>query len=733
MSNATSDASSSTFGTSDVIIILASVAVSVIYLFRNSLFGSKESDTKPSLATNQNSALAPKKKNRNFIEKMEEAKKNAVIFFGSQTGTAEDLAARLAKEGEQRYGLHCLVVDPEECDMELIDQLPEDKIAFFIAATYGEGEPTDNITDFITLLNDEEPEFSNGADPDGDGHPLKNLNYVVFGLGNKTYEYYNAIGRLIDSKLTNYGAKRIGERGEGDDDASMEEDFLAWKDDMWKAVCETMGLDQSNKGDQVVTFTYKITEHEEKAAPSKVYQGELSDRADSVKSSYDSKNPYLAPIKLTRELFQTSDRSCIHAEVDIKGTGMSYETGDHLGIFPVNSDVEVTRLAKTLGLIRDNKLDKVITVESVDTDAARKHPFPVPTTYRVMLRHYLDICALPSRQFFSDLASLANNEPVKKYLKHLGEDKDFYHSEVVVPCHNLGEMLEILEKVQDAIPVDQRMEIPIPLLIEGLGRLQPRYYSISSSGSVYPDTVHITAAVLQYQTPAHPDRVKYGVATNYLYSIHRHMEGTAIEEIAENKPFPTYYIHGVHDQQVVEANTNDSQLLIKVPAYIRKSNFRLPTDSKKPVIMIGPGTGIAPFRGFVQERIYQVEQGKEVGPNMLFFGCRRRDEDFLYVNEWESMFQKLPNSEFITAYSREQEYKVYVQHKLKERQEQIWNLIKNEGAYLYVCGDAKNMAKDVHKVIVETAMEVGGLEEEQANEYVKTLRTGGRYQEDVWA
>ncbi|ORX94684.1 NADPH-dependent cytochrome P450 oxidoreductase [Basidiobolus meristosporus CBS 931.73] len=728
MSDATPDSS---FGTSDVVIILVTVALSVAYLFRKSLFSPKaEARKEPSLVPSQGAKIAPKK-NRNFIEKMNETDKNAVIFFGSQTGTAEDLAARLAKEGEQRYGLRCLVLDPEDCDMELLDQLPSDKIAFFVAATYGEGEPTDNAAQFFELLSEEEPEFSNGADPEGDGKPLKNLKYVVFGLGNKTYEFFNAIGRLIDSKLTDLGAQRIGERGEGDDDASMEEYFLAWKDPMWKEVCEVMGLHQTTQGEQAVTFTYKLSEHDEKVPPSKVYCGELSERPDSEASSYDAKNPYLAPIKLTRELFNESDGSCIHAEVDIKGTGMSYETGDHLGIFPVNSDAEVIRLAKTLGLLKDNKLDKVITVENVDANATKRYPFPVPTTYRVMFRHYLDICALPSRQFFSDLATLANNEPSKAYLKKLGEDKDFYHEEVVVPCHNVGEMLERLEEAQASIPEGERMTVPIPLLIEGLGRLQPRYYSISSSGTVHPDTVHITAVVLRYQTPSHPDRIRYGVATNYLYSIHRHMEGTAIEE--SNKPFPSYYIHGVHDQEVVEAATNDANLLIKVPSFVRKSNFRLPTDSRKPVIMIGPGTGVAPFRGFVQERVYQAEQGKDVGPTMLFFGCRRRDEDFLYADEWDAMFQKLPNSEMITAFSREQEHKIYVQHRLKERQSQVWNLIHNEGGYVYVCGDAKRMAKDVHKVIVDMAVESGAFGEEEANEYVKKLRTGGRYQEDVWA
>ncbi|KAK9765095.1 hypothetical protein K7432_006850 [Basidiobolus ranarum] len=720
-----------TLGTSDVIIVLVAL-MSMLYLFRDTLLGSKPLEVKPVSISNINTVKAPKKC-RNFITKMDELDKNAVLFFGSQTGTAEDLATRLAKEGEQRYGLRCMIADPEEYDMKYLDQLPADKIAFFVVATYGEGEPTDNATELFNLLQEEDPKFSKGADPQGDGVPLKHLNYVVFGLGNTTYEFYNAVARFIDTKLSQLGAQRIGERGEGDDDGSMEEDFLTWKDGMWKELCETMNFDQTSQGDQTVSFTYQVIEHDEKTNPTRVYHGELSKLDNANQPSYDAKNPHMTPIKLTRELFKSSDRSCIHAEFDIKAAGMSYETGDHLGIFPVNSDIEVIRLAKTLGLMKSGKLDQIITVENVDKSANKKHPFPVPTTYRAMLRHYLDISALPSRQFLSDLASLATNEPVKAYLKQLGEDKEFYHSEVVVPCHNVGSILEHLEEIQADIPEGDRLKVPIPLLIEGLGRLQPRYYSISSSGSLYPDTVHITAAVLRYTIPTLPDNIRYGVATNYLYSIHRHMEGTATKEAVESKPFPTYYIHGVHNQKSVEIKDENPQLLIKVPAFIRKSNFRLPKDSQKPVIMVGPGTGIAPFRGFIQERVYQAEQGKQMGSTLLFYGCRHREEDFLYVDEWESMFQKLPNSELITAFSREQQHKIYVQHKLKEHQEQVWNLIHNEDCYFYVCGDAKNMAKDVQKAIAEMAVQLGNMEEDQANNYVKQLRIEGRYQEDVWA
>jgi len=186
-----------------------------------------------------------------------------VIFYGSQTGTAEEYAIRLAKEAKSKFGLTSLVCDPEEYDFENLDEIPEDCAAFFVMATYGEGEPTDNAVQLMSNLTDESFEFSKGA------HRLDGLKYVVFSLGNKTYEHYNLIGRQVDAKLTEMGAIRIGERGEGDDDKSMEEDYLEWKDGMWEAFATAMGVEEGQGGD---TADFAVSEVE-KVVPEKVYLG----------------------------------------------------------------------------------------------------------------------------------------------------------------------------------------------------------------------------------------------------------------------------------------------------------------------------------------------------------------------------------------------------------------------------------------------------------------------------
>lgn len=170
-----------------------------------------------------------------------------------------------------------MTADLEDYDMNLLDTLPSDHLAVFVLATYGEGEPTDNAVEFWEhmVAGEDVPDFSAGDYVDAE-KPLTNLHYVMFGLGNKTYEHYNSVCRRVDEKLEKLGASRIGERGEGDDDGSLEEDFLSWKDDMWKAVCDFLGIDflAGNSGPRQAT--YKIQEHtsEEAEGLKKVYYGE---------------------------------------------------------------------------------------------------------------------------------------------------------------------------------------------------------------------------------------------------------------------------------------------------------------------------------------------------------------------------------------------------------------------------------------------------------------------------
>jgi sulfite reductase (NADPH) flavoprotein alpha-component len=220
-----------------------------------------------------------------------------------------------------------------------------------------------------------------------------------------------------------------------------------------------------------------------------------------------------------------------------------------------------------------------------------------------------------------------------------------------------------------------------------LARLQPRLYSISSSPKVHPDEVHLTVATVRYESGG---RARKGVCSTFL---------------AERAEPPT-----------------------PVPVFVQRSHgFRLPSDGARPVIMIGPGTGVAPFRAFLEERRALGAKGR----NWLFFGDQQRECDFLYRPELEAMLAEGSLARLETAFSRDQPEKIYVQHQMLEQTAEFWRWLE-AGAHVYVCGDAKRMAKDVDAALHQIVQRAGGQTMEQAADYVARMKTEKRYQRDVY-
>ena len=224
-------------------------------------------------------------------------------------------------------------------------------------------------------------------------------------------------------------------------------------------------------------------------------------------------------------------------------------------------------------------------------------------------------------------------------------------------------------------------------LIAPLRKLQPRLYSISSSPKAHPGEVHLTVGIVRYELKG---RACKGVCSTFL-------------------------------SDRVGASGS-------VPVFVHKSPaFRLPSDLSKPIIMVGPGTGIAPFRAFLEERRATGASGK----NWLFFGDQKSSSDFLYREEIQAMQEEGVLTHLDLAFSRDQAEKIYVQHRMVEKAEELWAWL-NEGAYFYVCGDAKRMAKDVDAALHQVAEVAGGITPEAASEFVKTLKTQKRYLRDVY-
>ncbi|KAF2829323.1 hypothetical protein CC86DRAFT_286511 [Ophiobolus disseminans] len=691
--------------TLDIIVLAALLIGTVAYFTKGTYWGVYGDPYGNSLANANGAAKAGK--SRNIIEKMEQTDKNCVVFYGSQTGTAEDYASRLSKEGHSRFGLQTMVADLEEYDFENLDNFPDDKLAVFVLATYGEGEPTDNAVEFYEFIGSEDISFSEGGSMDD--KPLGKLNYVAFGLGNNTYEHYNSMVRNVDKYLTRLGATRLGAAGEGDDGAgTMEEDFLAWKEPMWAAVTEKMSLEEREAEYEPV---FEITEKSELSAEDDtVYLGEPNKNhlEGSQKGPFNANNPYIAPIIESYELFTTKERNCLHMEINIEGSNLSYTTGDHIAIWPNNAGREVDRLFKVLG--KDDKRHTVIAVKGLDPTA--KVPFPSPTTYDAALRFHVEIGAAVSRQLVSTIAQFAPNEDIKAEMVKLGGDKDYFKQQVADRNLNLAQLLEISGKGQIW------SKIPFSFIFEGLLKLQPRYYSISSSSHVQKNKISITAIVESLEKPGAPHVLK-GVTTNYLLALKQKQHG-------EPNPDP----HGLNYAITGPRNKYDG---IHVPVHVRHSNFKLPSDPSKPIVMVGPGTGVAPFRGFIQERAAQAKAGQNVGKTILFFGCRKQSEDFMYANEWKKYREDLGDKfEIHTAFSRDGPKKVYVQNKIEEYGEEVNKLLEQK-AYFYVCGDAAHMAREVNTLLGKIISKYRNVSETKGEEIVKAMRASNQYQEDVWS
>ncbi|ERL91636.1 NADPH--cytochrome P450 reductase isoform X2 [Dendroctonus ponderosae] len=667
-----SEAADSLFSMFDIVLLAIIIGAASWWLVKRNNRSIDSLSNIKSYSIQPTSIVIQSPTDNSFVKKLQSSGRSLVVFYGSQTGTGEEFAGRLAKEGV-RYRLKGMVADPEECDMEELVNLKNipNSLAVFCMATYGEGDPTDNAMEFYEWLQN------------GDAD-LTGLNYAIFGLGNKTYEHYNEVAIYLDKRLEELGATRVYELGLGDDDANIEDDFITWKDKFWPVVCDFFGIEST--GEDISMRQYRVEEYED--APDRVFSGEMA-RLHSLKNQrppYDAKNPYLSKILINRELFKGGERHCMHLEFDIEDSKMRYESGDHLAVYPINN----TELVEKIGKLCEKSLDTIFSLINTDEESSKKHPFPCPCSYRTALTHYLDITQNPRTHVLKELAEYCSDPAEKEKLKLMAstspEGKALYQKWINEDNRNIVHILEDLPSCKPALDH----------LCELLPRLQPRYYSISSSPKEHPNTVHVTAVLVEYQTPT--GRVNKGVATTWL---------------REKIPSP------------------DSATPLTVPIFIRKSQFRLPTKPQVPIIMVGPGTGVAPFRGFIQERNFTKVEGKQVGQTVLYFGCRKKDEDFLYQEE----FLKYQENGLLTlnvAFSREQAQKVYVTHLVEKDADTIWNIFEN-GGHLYICGDAKSMAVDVRNIILKIIQEKGSLTEEQAQVYYKKMETQKRISMDVWS
>jgi NADPH-ferrihemoprotein reductase len=646
------------------------------------------------------------------------------VYFGSQTGTAEEFAETLVEEG-RKFGFDATKVDLEDFEPDDIT-VPQGEggaaLHMFAVATYGEGEPTDNAIGFNKWLKD-----TDSADLSG------GVNFAVFGLGNTQYEHFNAMGRLVNKLLEERGGTRAYDYGEGDDDGTLEQDFETWRDGLWPALVKRFGGKEATRilgegvgGGEEWCPAYKVTWMEDTsrsgrdvdaiatAARERVIRQVVAgmavndpDRSVTRSSQhyfYARKVPVLANTELRGDGGTEADvdgnyGSTIQVDLQLSKAGpkgsapMTYRTADTLAVCCENDPVLVETLAQWQGYPLERYFLHQLDDPVARRTASYKPLFPTPCTVRHALAHYCDITSPVRKKMLPKLAQYATDPQERERLHFLAsqEGREEFMAWVSIPGRTIVEVLEKFPSVR----------VPFVSFLELVPRLMSRDYTISSSDKVHPDTCSITVKVVR--EPKEGDdssRKVFGVCSNFL--------------LREGK---------------------------SARVFVRPSTFTMPNKPSVPIILIGPGTGIAPMRAFLQERRHQRATlgASAVGDTDLFFGCRRRSEDFIYEDELMDYTRDGTLTNLHLAFSRDGSGSVagskrYVQHVMEEKPQaaRIWKLMSQQGAHIYVCGGTK-MGQQVKATVEKIIREQGRMSANKASAYVSGFQESGRYVQELWS
>lgn len=539
--------------------------------------------------------------------------KEVTILYGSQTGNARGLAKKSAQTLEAN-GYQVTVSAMSDFKPNNLKKLQN---LLIIASTHGEGDPPDNAISFHEFL------YSKRAPK------LEDLHFSVLALGDSSYEFFCQTGKDFDGRLEELGGTRLYPRF--DCDVDFDEPAAEWLEGVLASLGEAAGVTQAQAQTTV---------------------------NPAVESVYSRTNPFKAEVLENINLNgRGSNKETHHLEISLEGSGLTFEPGDALGIYPDNDPELVDLLIKELNMNPDEK----VTVKQGDvrtlSDALVSY-YEISVLTKPLLQKAAD---LTGNKELQDLLAPGKEEEVKAYIH--GRD--------------------LIDLVRDYTPWNVTAQEFVSILRKIPGRL----YSIASSLAANPDEVHLTIGAVRYD--AH-GRNRNGVCST-----------------------------------LVADRINPGDIL---NVYVQQNeNYKLPQNPETPIIMIGPGTGVAPFRAFMQER---EETGAE-GKSWLFFGDQHFVTDFLYQVEWQKWLQNGTLTKLDVAFSRDTNQKVYVQHRMHEQSKELFQWLQ-DGAVVYICGDEKHMAHDVHQTLIDIIEKEGSMSREQAEAYLADMQQQKRYQRDVY-
>ncbi|KML41145.1 assimilatory sulfite reductase (NADPH) flavoprotein subunit [Cytobacillus firmus] len=538
--------------------------------------------------------------------------KEVTILFGSQTGNAQNLAKKAGKTLEER-GFQVNVSAMSDFKP---NNLKKVKNLLIVVSTHGEGDPPDNALTFHEFIH-------------GKRAPkLEDFRYSVLALGDSSYEFFCQTGKDFDKRLEELGGTRITPRV--DCDLDFEEPAAVWAEAVLAGLSEGESSSPSPSAASVSA-----------SAP-----------AESV---YSRSNPFRAEVLENINLNgRGSNKETRHLEISLEGSGLTYQPGDSLGVYPEN-DPEL--------------VDLLLAEMNWDPEEAVRVKEETVTLKEALSSHF-EITVL-TKPLVEKAAKLSGNEELHQLALDSSRLKSYIDGR------------DLIDLVRDFKPWSSSAQEFVSIL----RKIPARLYSISSSFEANPEEVHLTIGAVRYD--AH-GRERKGVCSILC-----------AERLQPGGTLPVFIQHN--------------------------ENFKMPENPETPIIMVGPGTGIAPFRSFMQER---EENGAE-GKSWLFFGDQHFVTDFLYQTEWQKWLKDGVLSKLDVAFSRDDDEKVYVQHRMQENSRELFQWLE-QGAAVYICGDEKNMAHDVHNTLIDIIEKEGGMSREQAAEYLADMQKNKRYQRDVY-
>ncbi|XP_066586894.1 nitric oxide synthase, salivary gland [Prorops nasuta] len=650
----------------------------------------------------------------------------ATVLFATETGTSQMYAEKLAEL--LGHAFHSQVLSMADYDVSNIEH---EALLLVITSTFGNGDPPENGEAFAqnlyamkmneNFVNSNESKISlatsksfikansqtevinakkldrldslRGSTTESQTEdtfgPLSNVRFAVFALGSSAYPNFCAFGHYVDNLLGELGGERLLRLGLGDEMCGQEQAFRKWAAEIFAVACETFCLDDDDTLSEVALSLGS------EALTATTVRFVEADPQPIVKALSKCHNRNVTTCNMFKKTNLTSDGSgatTLLLELDdLKSMEISYKPGDHLGVFACNRLEIVNGILNRIHSTHDSdaSIETQMQKQSHTPNGIVKTWVPsnkyLPNSLRVLLTRFLDVTTPPSPNLLRYFASIATNPKEQEKLHVLATDSAAYEDWRHWKFPNL---LEVLQEFPSVKPF-------APLLIHYLTPLQPRFYSISSSPEVHKGQIHLTVAVVQYKTQGGAGSLHYGVCSNYLHQI---SDGESLYVFVRSAP-----------------------------------SFYMPAQVEAPIILVGPGTGIAPFRGFWHHRLAEMRlnSDKKFGKVWLFFGCRQRNLD-LYRQEKREMLENGVLDKVFLALSREPGLKkTYVQDLIQAEAAQIYDMLVFQQGHFYVCGDC-TMAEDVYQTLKQIIQTHGKKTDKEVEAYMFSLRDENRYHEDIF-